>query len=306
MASNNFVIDGEGEKTRLDVFLLSQFPDFTRSQIKKAIEDNTVLVNGKSVKAGYSLRCGDAVSATIEDAKIMHATAEDLPLDIVYEDDDIVVVNKAQGMVVHPAVGNRSGTLVNALLHSVGSLSDVNGDVRPGIVHRIDKDTSGLLVVAKNDKAHKALSEQIASKECKRFYMALVQGCVKEPTGEIITNIGRDPKNRLRMAVCSKDCGKIAHTMYEVVEYYQGYTLMRFELKTGRTHQIRVHSAHIKHPIVGDPLYNPNPCKFKINGQLLHAYKLVLTHPSTGKVMQFEAPLPEYFNTVLNSMKQMN
>ena len=306
MSSRNFVIDESNDKIRLDVYLLSQFPDVSRSHIKKAIDEGQVLINNNKVKAGYALRSGDNIIANIEETKPLHAEAEDLPIDIVYEDDDIVVVNKAQGMVVHPAVGNRTGTLVNALLYNINSLSDVNGDVRPGIVHRIDKDTSGLLVIAKNDIAHAKLSEQIASKECKRYYYALVQGYVKESSGEIITNIGRDPRNRLKMAVCSSDKGKYAHTLYEVVQYYQGYTLLRFELKTGRTHQIRVHSAYIKHAIVGDPLYNSNPCMFKLNGQLLHAYRLVLTHPTTNEPMDFNAPLPEYFQNVLNMLKPIS
>ncbi|MBE5735488.1 MAG: RluA family pseudouridine synthase [Clostridiales bacterium] len=301
--SREYVIDDRSCKMRLDVYLISQIPDVTRSRLKKAIEDGEVLVNGKVVKAGYDLRIGDRVVADISDTKPTMAQAEDLPIDIVYEDDDIVVVNKAQGMVVHPAVGNWSGTLVNALLHNVGSLSEVNGDFRPGIVHRIDKDTSGLLVIAKNDKAHNSLSSQIADKQCKRYYVALVQGRVKDYTGEIITNIARDPKNRLRMAVCDSTKGKIAHTIYTVDKYFQGYTLVRFELKTGRTHQIRVHSAYMKHPIVGDKLYNPNKSKFHTDGQLLHAYKLVLTHPTTGKLMEFTAPIPEYFTKILEGLQ---
>ncbi len=302
MESKKLIIEGSSQGTRLDIYLLSILLDVSRSQIKKAIEDGSVLVNDKTVKAGYELKTGDSVEININVSKPVTAEAEDLPIDIVYEDDDIVVVNKAQGMVVHPAVGNWSGTLVNALLHNVGNLSDVNGDFRPGIVHRIDKDTSGLLVVAKNDFAHQSLSSQIANKDCKRYYLALVQGRVKEYSGEIITNIARDPRNRLKMAVCDDNKGKLAHTIYTVDTYYQGYTLVRFELKTGRTHQIRVHSQYIKHPIVGDKLYNANKCKFNVNGQLLHAYRLVLTHPRTGEIMQFEAPIPQYFQSVINQL----
>ncbi len=300
---SNYEIKEEA-KTRLDVFVASKNTDFTRSQIKQAIDDGKITVNGAKVKAGYMLKDGDSVSVELVDNKTIHARAENLPIDIVYQDDDIVVVNKAQGMVVHPAVGNREGTLVNALLYSINTLSDVNGDVRPGIVHRIDKDTSGLLVVAKNDKAHTSLAKQIAEKTCKRYYVALLQGHLKDDSGEIVTNIGRDPRNRLKMAVVSADRGKIADTIYHVRKYYQGYTLVDFELKTGRTHQIRVHSAYMHHPIVGDPLYNSNPCKFKLNGQLLHAYKLVLTHPTTGEIMQFTAPMPDYFVKVLDQLTE--
>ncbi len=303
---NKFVIDDSNSKKRLDVFVMENFPEFTRSQIKNFIDNGKVTINDKIVKAGYSLRINDVIMLDkLDNNKEIHAKAEDIPIDIVYQDDDIVVINKAQGMVVHPAVGNKEGTLVNALLHSINNLSSVNGDIRPGIVHRIDKDTSGLLVVAKNDKAHHILSEQITNKTCKRYYKALVQGSVKEGSGEIITNIGRDIKNRLKMAVVGADKGKIAHTIYKVDKYYQGYTLVDFELKTGRTHQIRVHSAYIKHAIIGDTLYNPNPCKFKLNGQLLHAYKLVLTHPTTNEEMIFEAPLPDYFNKVLSQIKEV-
>lgn len=300
---SNYEIKEEA-KTRLDVFVTSKNTDFTRSQIKQAIDDGKITVNGAKVKAGYMLKDGDSVSVELVDNKTIHASAENLPIDIVYQDDDIVVVNKAQGMVVHPAVGNREGTLVNALLYSINTLSDVNGDVRPGIVHRIDKDTSGLLVVAKNDKAHMSLAKQIAEKTCKRYYVALLQGHLKDDSGEIVTNIGRDPRNRLKMAVVGADRGKIADTIYHVRKYYQGYTLVDFELKTGRTHQIRVHSAYMHHPIVGDPLYNSNPCKFKLNGQLLHAYKLVLTHPTTGEIMQFTAPMPDYFTKVLDQLTE--
>ena len=303
MENNKYIIDESSQNTRLDLFLSSHISDMSRSQIKKAVDDGCVTVNGKSVKAGYELKIGDVVDANITYSKPVTAQAEDLPIDIIYEDDDIVVVNKAQGMVVHPAVGNWSGTLVNALLHNVDNLSDINGDFRPGIVHRIDKDTSGLLVIAKNDFSHQHLSSQISSKECKRYYVALVQGRVKDCKGEIITNIARSPRNRLKMAVCDANKGKMAHTLYEVDSYYQGYTLVRFELKTGRTHQIRVHSAYIKHPIVGDKLYNSNKCRFNVEGQLLHAYRLVLTHPRTGEIMQFEAPIPQYFRSVLNQLR---
>ena len=285
---------------RLDIFLNSKFPDKTRSHIKHWIEDGVVVVNGDKKKAGYSLRLRDEVEVGEVEEKVLSSLPQDIPIDIIYEDDDLAVVNKAQGMVVHPAVKNYDGTLVNALMYRLDNLSSINGIVRPGIVHRLDKDTSGLMVVAKNDNAHVSLSEQIASKECRRIYYALVDGIVKED-GEIITEFGRDPKNRLKMSVVSK--GKVAHTIYRVKEILGKYTLVEFELKTGRTHQIRVHSAYMHHPIVGDPLYNPNKCKFKLNGQLLHAKKICFTHPSTNKTMEFECPLPDYFENILKTLR---
>lgn len=293
------------DNIRLDVYLQSIEHEYTRSKIKSAIELGSVSVNGRTeTKAGYKLRLGDQLEYEIISDKPLQATPQNIGLDIVYEDDDIIVINKPQGMVVHPAVGNKEGTLVNALLYHTGSLSSINGEIRAGIVHRIDKDTSGLLVVAKNDYAHNALAKQIADKTCHRCYLALLQGRLKQDSGEVITSIGRDPRNRLRMAVVSSGTGKVADTLYKAIKYYQGYTLCEFQLKTGRTHQIRVHSSYLGHPIVGDKLYNPNPCKFKLQGQLLHAYKLILTHPKTGQIMTFEAPLPDYFNKVLSELKE--
>ncbi len=296
----DWIITKEDNKKRLDIFLMDKFPDKTRSHIKKWIEDGVALVNDKSVKAGYSLREGDRVFLGEVVEEVLSSEPQDIPIDIVYEDNDIAIVNKPQGMVVHPAIKNYDGTLVNALMYRLKNLSSINGVIRPGIVHRLDKDTSGLLVIAKNDNAHINLSSQIAKKDCKRIYWALVDGIVKED-GEIITNYGRDPKNRLKMAVTRE--GKVAHTLYRVLETFDKYSLIEFELKTGRTHQIRVHSAYIHHPIVGDRLYNPNPCKFKLDGQLLHAKKLILTHPVTGEIMQFESDIPDYFEGILNSLR---
>lgn len=298
-----YIVTKEYVGVRLDMFVLDKYPDSTRSNIKHRVEDGIILVNDKVVKAGYSLRLDDKISIGDIEVKPMEAVAEDIPIDIVYEDSDLAVINKPQGMVVHPAVGNRSGTLVNGLLHSLDNLSGINGVLRPGIVHRIDKDTSGLLVVAKNDHSHSVLGKQISTKECRRIYVALVEGKLKATEGEVKTHIGRDKKNRLKMAVVSDKEGKEAHTKYKVLEYYEKYTLVEFELKTGRTHQIRVHSKHIGHPIVGDKLYNPNKCKFSfVEGQLLHAKKLILTHPTTGEEMSFEADLPEYFVKVLDTL----
>lgn len=298
-----YKIDTLDIKKRLDIFVNEKNPQKTRSHIKKWIEDGVVLVNGKIQKAGYSLRDNDCVSIGDVEEKVLSAEPQDIPIEIVYEDDDFAIVNKPQGMVVHPAIKNYDGTLVNALMFKLKSLSSINGVIRPGIVHRLDKDTSGLLVIAKNDDSHVNLSKQISSKECKRIYWALVDGVVKE-NGEIITKFGRDPKNRLKMAVLSE--GKEAHTKYRVLETFDKYTLLEFELKTGRTHQIRVHSAYMHHPIVGDKLYNPNPCKFKLNGQLLHAKKLVLTHPRTGDIMEFECDIPDYFENVLKGLRKTN
>ena len=294
-------INHEDVGSRLDKFLLSNFPEKTRSHIKHWIEDGIVFVNNNKVKAGYIIKVNDIIEVGEVVEKVLSSEPQDIPIDIVYEDKDIAVINKPQGMVVHPAVKNFDNTLVNALMFKLDSLSSINGVIRPGIVHRLDKDTSGLLVVAKNDKAHVNLSKQIASKECRRIYWALVDGVVKSD-GEISTYIGRDPKNRLKMAVVDK--GKTAHTLYRVVDVFDKYTLVEFELKTGRTHQIRVHSSHIHHPIVGDKLYNTNKCKFNLEGQLLHAKKLILTHPTTNEIMSFESELPDYFSNVLKTLKK--
>ena len=296
-----YKITNDDVGVRLDRYLQVKFPDKTRSHIKHLIDDEIVLVNGRGVKAGYSLKYNDEIVIGEIVEKVADAKPQDIPINIVYEDDDIVVINKAQGMVVHPAVKNYEGTLVNALMHSIKNLSTINGVIRPGIVHRLDKDTSGLMVVAKNDLAHVNLSEQISTKSCRRIYWALVDGIVKED-GEIITNFGRDPKNRLKMAVL--DEGKIAHTKYRVLDVFDKYSLVEFELKTGRTHQIRAHSAYLHHPIVGDKLYNYNKCKFNLEGQLLHAKKLILNHPKTGKEMVFECDLPDYFIKILNNLKK--
>ena len=284
---------------RFDIFLQEKNPDKTRLHIKHWIVDGVAKVNKKSVKAGYSLKLGDEISVGEIQEKVLSSKPQDIPIDIIYEDEDIAVINKPQGMVVHSAISNYDGTLVNALMYKLDSLSSINGVIRPGIVHRLDKDTSGLLVVAKNDMAHVDLSKQIANKECKRIYYALVEGIVKED-GEIITNIGRDPKNRLKMAVVEK--GKLAHTKYKVLEILGNYSLVEFELKTGRTHQIRVHSAYMHHAIVGDKLYNSNKCKFNLNGQLLHAKKLIVSHPRTKEVLTFECNLPDYFKKVLSTL----
>ena len=262
------------------------------------------MVNDAKVKAGYQLRAGDELTLGDFVKEELSADPENIPLDIVYEDEDLAIINKPQGMVVHPAIGNRHGTLVNALLYHMQSLSHINGTYRPGIVHRLDKDTSGLLVVAKNDKAHAHLAKQIQDKTCHRYYLALVDGYVTE-SGERKSYLGRDIHNRLKKDEVEEGKGKLAHTLYKPVAFYRGYTLVEYQLKTGRTHQIRIHSQKLNHPIVGDPLYNPHACAFKVAGQLLVAYKLQLTHPTTGKEMTFEIPLPSYFQNILDGLEKI-
>ena len=295
-------IDKENEGLRLDVFVSKLCPDITRSHIKVMIENGLVLVDNKKVKAGYSLKTSNIVTIAEEEKVPDKALPQDIPLEIVYEDNDFVIINKQKGMVVHPAVKNTSNTLVNALLYKVKDLSGINGVMRPGIVHRLDKDTSGLMVVAKNDFAHVELSRQIQEKTCKRYYLALVEGNLKEQKGEIITHIERSHKNRLKMA--NSDKGKLAHTLYQVIESFDKTDLVEFELKTGRTHQIRVHCEGINHPILGDKLYSARHEKYFKYNQFLHAYKLILCHPRTKKEMSFEVGLPEYFEETLNNFRK--
>ncbi|MBE7080348.1 MAG: RluA family pseudouridine synthase [Clostridiales bacterium] len=289
---------------RLDVFLSDQTEDFTRSRLKKLIEDGQVSVNGSVVKkAGAEIKTGDSVTVCIPEAVAYAVQPENIPIDIVYEDKDFAVVNKPQGMTVHVGNGNESGTLVNALLYALDSLSGVGGVLRPGIVHRIDKDTTGLLVVAKNDKAHVSLAGQIAEKTCRRTYYALLEGNLKEERGRVVTDIGRHPTDRLKMAVLPDGQGKIAITDFETVAHFGGdFTLCKFDLQTGRTHQIRVHAKHLGHPVAGDPVYGYKKQKIKADGQLLHAWQLQLTHPSTGERMSFNAPLPPAFQEILDKL----
>ncbi|MDE6441436.1 MAG: RluA family pseudouridine synthase [Clostridia bacterium] len=299
---NKIIFTAQNVGTRADVFVCEKLENKTRSAIKKLFDGGLITINGKSAKASQQICAGDEVIVTLPDAVEYSAKPEDIPIDIIYEDNDIAVVNKPQGMTVHLGNGNVDGTLVNALLYRLDSLSGINGVIRPGIVHRIDKDTSGLLVVAKNDKAHLSLSSQIAEKTCKRTYLALLEGNLKTDSGTVTTYIGRSPNDRVKMAVVSPDKGKLAITDYTVIKRYEGYTLCRFDLRTGRTHQIRVHAKHLGHPVVGDPVYGIKKQKFKLNGQLLHAAKLTLVHPTTGREMTFEAPLPDYFTEVLKKL----
>ena len=288
---------------RLDVFLSEQMEDFTRSRVKKLIDGGRVAVNGCPAKASAEIKAGDEVAAEIPDAEAYTVKPEPIPVDIVYQDKDLAVVNKPQGMTVHIGNGNTEGTLVNALLYALDSLSGIGGVLRPGIVHRIDKDTSGLLVVAKNDRAHASLAKQIAEKSCHRIYLALLEGNVKTDSGRIVTDIGRSPSDRLKMAVLPEGKGKIAVTDYETLTHYgSDYTLCRFTLQTGRTHQIRVHAKYMGHPVVGAPRYGIRRQRFSLAGQLLHAYKLIFMHPSTGERMEFTAPLPDYFQSLLEKL----
>ncbi len=291
------------EECRADVFFSEQ-TGLTRSAVKKLAEEGKITTDGKQLKAGQNLRSGMQAVIEIPDPVPICAVPEDIPIEIVYEDDDIAVVNKPQGMTVHAGAGNTAGTLVNALLFRLKSLSGINGKLRPGIVHRIDKDTSGLLVVAKNDAAHLSLSRQIAEKTCKREYLALLEGVVKEERGTVETDIGRDTKDRLKMAVLPKGKGRAAVTDFFVEKRYAGNTLVRFSLHTGRTHQIRVHAKYLGHPVVGDPVYGYKKQRFVLNGQLLHAYRLTLTHPVSGERMSFEAPLPDYFKHILDILEK--
>ena len=301
MENRTFFVTQEDASKRIDIYLNEEL-DLTRSYIKTLVEKQNVQVNGEIVKkAGYILKDKDVISITIPEAEILNLEPENIPIDIVYEDDDLAVINKPQGLVVHPAPGSLNHTLVNALMFHLKNLSDINGVVRPGIVHRLDKDTSGLLVVAKNNEAHLNLQEQIATKQAKRYYVALVDGVVTKDEGVINTLIDRSKKDRKMMAV-SNNSGRVAITHYKVLERFKNYTYMEYELKTGRTHQIRVHSKFINHPIVGDPVYGGSN-KFNLNGQMLHAYKLCLTHPKTKKEMEFIAPLPAYFEDVLSKLR---
>ena len=297
-----FQVEENDVGKRLDIFLHEKFSNLSRSHIKNMIDGGNVLLNGKVVKAGEKLRLNGVVQAEKPVLQEVKTKPEDIPIEIVYEDDDLAVVNKPQGMVVHAGAGNTSGTLVNALLYRLKNLSGINGKLRPGIVHRLDKNTSGLLLIAKNDFAHNSLAKQIAEKTCKRTYIALLEGTLKEQEGVISTHIARDKKHRTLMNVCPETEGKLAITEYKVLKYYKGYTLVEFNLKTGRTHQIRVHASRVLHrPIVGDREYNPTT---KINGQLLHAYKLEFTQPRTGKQIVVTAPIPEYFEKVLKKLQE--
>ena len=300
---NERIIFDSDDPVRLDKFISELKSELSRSSVQKLIESGSLTLNGKAAKPGTLLKRGDVAELTFSPPEPLNVEAENIPLDIVFEDDDIIVVNKPKGMVVHPACGNYEGTLVNALLyHCRGSLSGINGVIRPGIVHRIDKDTSGLIVAAKNDRAHLSLAEQIKAHTASREYIAVTVGSFKED-GVIDAPIGRNPKDRKKMAVTDKN-SKEAVTHYHIIENFKGYSYIRCRLETGRTHQIRVHMAFKGHPILGDELYGGKRPEFKTEGQTLHAVRLSLSHPVSGEEMIFETPVPDYFEKILDKLRK--
>ena len=298
----NYIVNEEENSKRLDVYIASKDEETTRSSAQRQIEQGNVVVNGKKItKVSYKIAKGDNITVEEQEPVEIELKAQDIPVDIIYEDKDIIVVNKPKGMVVHPANGNPDGTLVNAIMAICkDSLSGIGGEIRPGIVHRLDKDTSGLLIVAKNDIAHVNMSEQIKRHEVKKTYIALVRGIVKENQATIDMPIGRSNSDRKKMAVTKN--GKNAVTHIKVLKRYDKYTLLEINIETGRTHQIRVHLAHIGYPVIGDYIYSNGKNEFGIVGQCLHAKSLEFKHPITGKDMKLEAPLPEYFEKVLNEL----
>ena len=299
-----FTADDELDGMRIDKALAETAEGFTRSHIQAILKEQSVFVNGKPVSKSYRLCEGDEVSFTAPELKELDVEPEDIPLDIVYEDGDLLVVNKPRGMVVHPAPGNYTSTLVNALLYHCGdSLSGINGIIRPGIVHRIDKDTSGLLIVAKNDFAHEKLAGQIKEHSFTRRYRAVVHGVVKNDSGFIDAPIGRSDKDRKKMCVTDKN-SRNALTKYEVIERFDKFTYVSLTLETGRTHQIRVHMSHIGHPVAGDPVYGPRNGVTSLNGQCLHAGMIGFIHPRDGRYMEFNSELPDYFERFLKTLKK--
>ena len=293
----------EDQQMRLDKYLAEQFPEQTRSYLQKLIKDGEVTVNGKNVKTGYQLSKGDEVSVNIPEPKELDVEPQKMDLDIVYEDDDVILVNKPKGMVVHPAPGHTTDTLVNGLLyHCKDNLSGINGVARPGIVHRIDRDTTGILIVCKNDMSHNSIAAQLKEHSINRRYRALVHGNLKDDTGTVEGPIGRHPIDRKKMAINEKN-GKPAVTHYTVLERFGNYTLIECKLETGRTHQIRVHMTSIGHPLVGDEVYGPAKCPFKLQGQCLHAMVLGFVHPRTEEYMEFSADLPKYFEDLLRKLR---
>ena len=300
----NIKINEENVGKRIDSFIPIVQKDISRSMVQKLIEQNDIKVNGKKTKHSYKLKLNDEIEIIIPKAKEIDLKAQDIPLDVIYEDNDIIVINKTKGMVVHPANGNPDGTLVNAVMNLCkDSLSGIGGEIRPGIVHRLDKDTSGAIIVAKNDKAHIALSEQLKNHEIKKTYLALVRGIIKENEATINMPIARSKKDRKKMDV-DKD-GKEAITHFKVLARYKNkYTLLQINLETGRTHQIRVHLSHIGYPIIGDEVYSNGKNEWNVSGQCLHAWKLEFKHPITGKKISLEAEIPEYFKNIIKELEE--
>ena len=300
--NNIFFIKDDNVGIRIDKYLNNMFEDKSRSYLQGLIEKEYIKVNDKCIKSNYKLRLNDKIEIILPEPEMLKVDPEDIPIDILYEDNDVIVVNKSKGMVVHPAPGNYNGTLVNAILYHCRDLSSINGVIRPGIVHRIDKDTSGVLVIAKNDEAHNFLSEQLKNHTMKREYYALTEGIITSDEGVIDKPLGRNKNDRLKYAIV--EGGKRAVTHYNVLERYnKGYTLVKCVLETGRTHQIRVHMASIHHPLVGDPLYGLKKQRIKANGQMLHARVLGFIHPTTREYMEFTTELPDEFQSIIDSLR---
>ena len=298
----SWTIEAEKAGERIDRFLQAENPDMSRAKIQKLIQDSFVTVNHSVVKSNYKLRIRDVVAFTIPEPTEVNIEAEDIPLNILYEDSDMIIINKARGMVVHPAPGNYTGTLVNALLYHCDDLSGINGELRPGIVHRLDKDTSGVMVAAKNDISHQSLALQIGEKTATRTYLTIVHGNMREDTGTVNAPIGRHPTDRKQMAVVEKN-SKPAITHFRVLERFGQYTFLECRLETGRTHQIRVHMAYIGHPVVADPKYSRSKVPFAIVGQALHSAELRLKHPTSGEEMVFTAPMPIDMEKILHKLR---
>jgi len=289
---------------RLDAFLTERYEMYSRSGLQQLIKKGQILVNNDIKKSGYILRAGDQITIDFPEAVEVDLVAQDIPINIVYQDNDLAVINKQQGLTVHPSPGHQDGTLVNALLYHIRDLSGINGELRPGIVHRLDKDTSGLMLVAKNDVAHRHLARQIGEKSCVRRYIALLEGHFTPQEYELTTHFARSSADRKKMAVTQNNEDRVATTLFLVKEYLGNYTLCNCILKTGRTHQIRVHSAYLGHPVVGDPLYGFKKQKFNLAGQLLHSEYIEFTHPSTGKRLSFSADLPDYFAKIVDNLRK--
>ncbi len=297
-------VSEQSEALRVDKYLSEVFPDYTRSFLQKLIRDGNVRINGKPIKSSYKVRAGESLEIQIPDVSEPDILPENLPLDILYEDEDLLVINKPKGMVVHPSPGHYEGTLVNALMyHCKDQLSGINGVLRPGIVHRIDMDTTGSLLVCKNDLAHNELAKQLKVHSITRKYKAIVHGVLQEDEGTVNAPIGRHPIDRKKMAINRKN-GKEAITHYRVLKRYRQFTYLECELETGRTHQIRVHMSSIGHPILGDAVYGPSKCPYRLQGQTLHAQDIGFLHPRTGAYMEFSAPLPEYFEKLLHKLPE--
>jgi 23S rRNA pseudouridine1911/1915/1917 synthase len=295
------IVEADQEGERLDVFLAAHYDDLSRSMIKRLILESQVLIDGQPCKASHILKCGECIDISIPPPQEIQLLPRDIPLEIIYEDEALVVINKPQGLVVHPAQGNWDYTLVNALLYHIKDLSGINGKLRPGIVHRLDKDTSGVMVIAKNDSAHRHLSEQIKNHTLLREYYALVHGNIPEQQGIIDAPIGRSKEDRKKMAVMKE--GRPSQSQYQVLERFKNYTLVRVRLLTGRTHQIRVHFAYIRHGVVGDPIYGSGKKHFDVNAQVLHAFLLGFQHPNGENYLEFTAPCPDYFQALIEELR---